>query len=191
MWIDLTPEGFSGAVIRNIAVGYSYVVLDGAYYRLGEGDDGKGLIDAVLCDLNGDDEEDLLYTYHFGTKEDGETKVGWFDCAEKTNAVSSFGMRNDYLAICEENGAYAVYRCSRAVDAASGEDSAGSEPSLPSQARAAECPRAQAAGREALSFRLISFGPWRFSLMRLRTYPGRAAALRTAVRDGRRRSGGD
>lgn len=120
MWIDLTPEGFSGKVIRNIAVGYSYVVLDGAYYRLGEGDDGKGLIDAVLCDLNGDDEEDLLYTYHFGTKEDGETKVGWFDCAEKTNAVSSFGMRNDYLAICEENGAYAVYRCSRAVDAASG-----------------------------------------------------------------------
>jgi hypothetical protein len=116
MWVDLTPDGFSGAVIRNIAVGYSYVVLDGSYYRLGEGSDGKGVLDVLLCDLNADDEPDLLYTYHFGTTEDGETKVGWFDCVDRRSVVSSFGMQKAYLALSEEDGAYLVYRCTRSVD---------------------------------------------------------------------------
>jgi len=115
-WIDLTPDGFDGAVIRHIGLGYSYAVVGDAYYRLGEGDDGKGLVDAVACDLNADGETDLLYTYHFGSGADAESKVGWFDPVTGTGERSQFGLLGAFLALSEEDGAYYVYRCTRAVD---------------------------------------------------------------------------
>ena len=115
-WIDLSPEGCSGRVIRHIGLGYSYAVYDGEYYRLGEGRDGKGLLDVVLCDLNEDGEEDLLYTYHFGTGADAESKVGWFDPQTGEGDLSDFGMLGAFLALSEEDGVYYLYRCTRAVD---------------------------------------------------------------------------
>ena len=100
----------------HIGLGYSYLVLDGDYYRLGEGDDGKGVLDVILCDLNYDGEWDVLYTYHFGHGDGTQAKVGWFDLAARTGVLSPFGTAGDYLALNEEDGAYILYRCERAVD---------------------------------------------------------------------------
>ena len=48
-WIDLTPDGAEGfTVIRSIDLGCSYVVENGEYYRLGEGEDGKGVVDVMI-----------------------------------------------------------------------------------------------------------------------------------------------
>ena len=115
-WVDLTPAGFSGSVIRHIGLGYSYAIYDGTYYRLGEGDDGKGVVDVVLCDLNYDGEQDLLYTYHFGTGADAESKVGWLDPVTGKSDLSQFGVLGDYLALSAEGDAYYLYRCTRTVD---------------------------------------------------------------------------
>ena len=119
-WLDITPDDLKAAtgaaVIRHIGLGYSYVVLDGEYYRLGEGDDGKGVLDVILCDLNLDDEPDMLYTYHFGYGDAAQSKVGWFDFSTRTGVLSPFGTMGDFLALREEDGAYMVYRCARAVD---------------------------------------------------------------------------
>lgn len=118
-WLDITPEELQKigcAVIRHIGTGYSYVVIEGEYYRLGEGNDGKGVLDVILCDLNFDEMPDLLYTYHFGTGSEAQTKVGWFDPDSKTQKLSPFGMLNDYLALNPEDGAYVLYRCTRFVD---------------------------------------------------------------------------
>ena len=119
-WLDITPPELQSAadasVIRHIGLGYSYLVLDGDYYRLGEGDDGKGVLDVILCDLNYDGEGDVLYTYHFGHGDGTQAKVGWFDLAARTGVLSPFGTAGDYLALNEEDGAYILYRCERAVD---------------------------------------------------------------------------
>ena len=116
-WIDLTPEDAQGfTVIRSIDLGCSYVVQDGAYYRLGEGEDGKGALDVHLCDLDWNGEPDLLYTYHFGGNEDQAAKVGWFDLTTHESALSDFSLQNGFLAIAEEDGAYALYRAERDAD---------------------------------------------------------------------------
>ena len=119
-WMDMTPadmdESAGCTVIRHMGLGYSYVIYEGNYYRLGEGDDGKGLLDIILSDLNGDEKPDLLYTYHFGAGTDAQTKVGWFDletCMEKTSA---FGIREGFAMLSAEEGSYALYRCERIVD---------------------------------------------------------------------------
>lgn len=119
-WLDITPDDLKNAVgctvIRHIGLGYSYIVQEGAYYRLGEGDDGKGVLDVLLSDLNDDGEPDVLYTYHFGTGYDAQTKIGWFDFATLSGKLSPFGMQRDFLALNAEDGAYCVYRCTRFVD---------------------------------------------------------------------------
>lgn len=119
-WMDMTPaemdESIGCAVIRHMGLGYSYIVFKDAYYRLGEGDDGKGLLDVILSDLNGDEKPDLLYTYHFGTGTDAQTKVGWFDLETCTEIVSSFGLKDGFAMLSTEEGSYAVYRCDRSVD---------------------------------------------------------------------------
>ncbi len=117
-WLDLTPDALKGewAVIRNIALGYSYLVHGDEYYRLGEGDDGKGVLDVLVSDLDEDGAPELLYTYHFGVSTDAQTKIGWFNLETRTGTLSSFGMQNGFLALSEEDGAYIVYRCTRTVD---------------------------------------------------------------------------
>ena len=119
-WMDMTPadlkESADCSVIRHMGLGYSYVVYGGNYYRLGEGDDGKGLLDVIVSDLNGDEVPDLLYTYHFGAGTDAQTKVGWFDLETCTQIVSSFGIRDGFAMLNTEEGIYALYRCERIVD---------------------------------------------------------------------------
>ena len=116
-WIDLTPEGAEGfTVIRSIDLGCSYVVEDGEYYRLGEGEDGKGVVDVLLTDLDLDDVPDLLYTYHFGANEDTVSKVGWFRFSTHTSALSAFAQRDGFLSLAEEDGIYVLYRAIRDVD---------------------------------------------------------------------------
>ena len=119
-WLDITPDDLRAAtgcaVIRHIGLGYSYIVWNGTYYRLGEGDDGKGVLDVILSDLNNDSVPDVLYTYHFGTSEDAQTKIGWFDFATGQSKLSPFSMRGDFLALNQEDGHYMVYRCERFVD---------------------------------------------------------------------------
>jgi hypothetical protein len=116
-WLDLTPEGAEGfTVIRSIDLGCSYVCEDGAYYRLGEGTDGKGVLDVILCDFDWDDTPDLLYTYHFGTNEDRCSKVGWFDFDTHASMLSDFQLQDGFFALAEENGAYVLYRADRDAD---------------------------------------------------------------------------
>ena len=113
-WIDLTPEGAEGfTVIRSIDLGCSYVVEDGEYYRLGEGEDGKGVVDVILTDLDFDDEPDLLYTYHFGANEDKFSKVGWFRFTTHTSSLSGFSQKDGFLSLVEENGNYILFRAIR------------------------------------------------------------------------------
>ena len=99
-----------------MGLGYSYVIFQGNYYRLGEGDDGKGLLDIIQSDLNGDEIPDLLYTYHFGAGADAQTKVGWFDLETCTEKISSFGLSDGFAMLNAEEGSYAIYRCERTVD---------------------------------------------------------------------------
>ena len=116
-WIDLTPEGAQGfTVIRSIDLGCSYVVENGEYYRLGEGEDGKGVVDVILTDLDLDDEPDLLYTYHFGANEDALSKVGWFRFDTHTSSLSGFAQKDGFLSLIEENGNYILFRAVRDVD---------------------------------------------------------------------------
>ena len=113
-WIDMTPEGAEGfTVIRSIDLGCSYVVEDGEYYRLGEGQDGKGVVDVLLTDLDLDDEPDLLYTYNFGANEDTFSKVGWFRFATHTSSLSGFSQRDGFLSLIEEDGNYILFRAVR------------------------------------------------------------------------------
>ncbi len=116
-WLDMTKEDTEGfRIIRSAVLGCSYLVQDGQYYRLGEGEDGKGLLDYYVTDLNLDDVPDLLYTYHFGANEETFSKVGWFDFATHRNVMSDFSQRDGYLALVEENGNYILCRADRIVD---------------------------------------------------------------------------
>jgi hypothetical protein len=121
-WIDMTPDGAKGyTVIRSIDLGVSYVVKDGEYFRLGEGEDGKGVLHLIETDMNGDDEPDLLYTYHFGANEDQCSKVGWFDFADPENkAFSGFSLHDGFLVVVEENGEYVLLRAERSADIETG-----------------------------------------------------------------------
>ena len=120
-WLDLTPPDAQGyTVIRSIDLGCSYVCEDGRYYRLGEGTDGKGVLDVIVTDLNWDDVPDLLYTYHFGSNEDQCAKVGWFDFDTHTQVLSDFQLENGFLALAAENGAYVLYRAERDADLETG-----------------------------------------------------------------------
>ena len=114
-WLDITPDDLRAAtgadVIRHIGLGYSYLVLDGTYYR-----HGKGVLDVLLTDLNNDGTPDMLYTYHFGVSTDAQTKVGWFDFATLHGQLSPFGMQQDFLALNAEGDAIVLYRCTRFVD---------------------------------------------------------------------------
>jgi hypothetical protein len=116
-WIDLTPDGAEGfTVIRSIDVGCSYVVENGEYYRLGEGEDGKGAVDVLLTDLDYDDVPDLLYTYHYGSNEDAMSKVGWFRFDTHESALSDFAQKDGFFSIIEEDGRYILCRAVRDVD---------------------------------------------------------------------------
>ena len=116
-WLDMTKEGTEGfRIIRSVVLGCSYLVQDGNYYRLGEGEDGKGLLDYYVTDLDFDDEPDLLYTYHFGSNEDNFSKVGWFSFTTHENVLSDFSQRNGYLALIEEDGNFILCRADRSVD---------------------------------------------------------------------------
>lgn len=120
-WIDLTPEGAEGfSVIRSIDLGCSYVVEDGEYYRLGEGEDGKGAVDVLLTDLDLDDVPDLLYTYHYGANEDTYSKVGWFRFDTHESVLSDFAQKNGFLSLLEEDGVYVLFRAVRDVDLETG-----------------------------------------------------------------------
>ena len=120
-WIVLTPEGAEGfEVIRSIDIGCSFVVQDGNYYRLGEGEDGKGVVDVILTDFDMDDEEDLLYTYHFGANEDECAKVGWFDLVTHESVLSDFSLKKGFFALNEEEDAYVLYRAARDADLETG-----------------------------------------------------------------------
>ena len=116
-WIVLTPEGASGfEVIRSIDVGCTYAVIDGTYYRLGEGENGKGAVDVILTDFDEDDEPDLLYTYHFGANEDECSKVGWFDLTTHESVLSDFSLMHAFLALEEREDSYVLYRAERDAD---------------------------------------------------------------------------
>ncbi len=116
-WLDMTKDGTEGfRIIRSVVLGCSYLVQDGNYYRLGEGEDGKGLLDYYVTDLDYDDEPDLIYTYHFGANEDNFTKVGWFNLTTHENVLSDFSQRNGYLALIEEDGNFILCRADRLVD---------------------------------------------------------------------------
>ncbi len=116
-WIELTPEGAeSFTIVRSIDLGCSYLVEDGVYYRLGEGDDGKGVVDVLLTDLDLDDEPDLLYTYHFGANEDTFSKVGWFRFDTHTSVLSDFSQKDGFFSLVEEDGNYILYRAIRDAD---------------------------------------------------------------------------
>lgn len=116
-WLDMTKDDTEGfRIIRSVVLGCSYLVQDGQYYRLGEGEDGKGLLDYYVTDLDLDDVPDLLYTYHYGANEDTYAKVGWFRFDTHTSVFSDFAQKNGYLVLIEEDGNYILFRADRAVD---------------------------------------------------------------------------
>ena len=116
-WLDMTKDDTGDfRIIRSVVLGSSYLVQDGQYYRLGEGEDGKGLLDYVVTDLDMDDEPDLLYTYHYGMNEETYAKVGWFRFDTHESVFSGFAQKDGFLALIEEDGNYILCRADRAVD---------------------------------------------------------------------------
>lgn len=120
-WIDLTPDGAEGyTVVRNWALGCSFVEENGEYYRLGEGEDGKGVVDVLAIDLDFDGEKDLLYTYNYGANEDVYSKVGWFRFDTHESVFSDFAQRDGFLSLVEEDGIYWLFRAVRDADLETG-----------------------------------------------------------------------
>ncbi len=116
-WLDMTKDGSEGfTILRSVVLGCSYLVQDGVYYRLGTGDDGKGLVDYIVTDFDWDGEPDLLYTYHSGANEETYSSVGWFNLATHENKMSDFSQRDAYLALIEEDGRYILCIADRSVD---------------------------------------------------------------------------
>ena len=116
-WLDMTKDDTEGfRIIRSVVLGCSYLVQDGQYYRLGEGEDGKGLLDYCVTDLDLDDEPELLYTYHYGVNEETYAKLGWFRFDTHESVFADFAQRDGFLALIEEDGNYILCRADRAVD---------------------------------------------------------------------------
>ncbi len=116
-WIDMTKDDIKDfRVIRSKVLGCSYIVQNGEYYRLGEGEDGKGLVDYIVTDFDWDGEPDLLYTYHSGANEETFSHVGWFNLATHENKMSEFSQRDAYLALIEEDEHIILCLADRSVD---------------------------------------------------------------------------
>lgn len=107
-WLDITPEAVSNEVdcviLKHDAKRYTYLYMNGSYVRLDEGTDGYGVIDMLLCDINFDDELDLIYTYTFGTGEDYCAKVGWYDFTNGQKVVSDFSLQRQEMALESDDG---------------------------------------------------------------------------------------
>lgn len=123
-WVDVTPDSLKAVsdaiVIRHTLIECSYLVQDGAYYRLGEGLGGYGVMDMLVCDLNFDGTNEILYTYSFGNQSEYTSKVGWFDLAAHTDVHSDFSLPQGNLALANEDGACILYRCTRGDGATEG-----------------------------------------------------------------------
>jgi|GEM_PF-1223085 hypothetical protein len=116
-WLDMTKDGSEGfTILRSVVLGCSYLKQDGTYYRLGEGEDGKGLVDYIVTDFDWDGEPDLLYTYHSGANEENYSSVGWFDLVTHENKMSDFLQQDAYWALIEEDGRYILCTADRSVD---------------------------------------------------------------------------
>ena len=111
-WVDITPEGMEGyTLLRHISLGWSFLVCpDGRSVRLGEASEGCGAVSALYLDLDGDDRNELLYTYTV-TGEDGTAcAVGWLrpDTLEET--AGAFVLRKGVWALRLEDGRAILYK---------------------------------------------------------------------------------
>lgn len=102
-WLNITTEQVSNAtgavIIKHDKQRCTFLVYHDSYIRLDEGTDGFGVIDMAVCDIDFDDEPDLVFTYSFGVGEDYCSRVGWFDFDAMQRTVSDFYLMGHELAL--------------------------------------------------------------------------------------------
>ena len=113
-WVDVTPanEPVTGyTLFRHVELGYSFLQLpDGRYLRLGERTDGCGVINALFVDLDADDSWELLYTYTVEAEAGPAARVGWLDLGTLENRTAAFLLKDNALALAEQDGRVLLYR---------------------------------------------------------------------------------
>ena len=83
---------------------------DGRYLRLGERTDGCGVINALFVDLDADDSWELLYTYTVEAEAGPAARVGWLDLGTLENRTAAFLLKDNALALAEQDGRVLLYR---------------------------------------------------------------------------------
>ncbi len=123
-FVDVTPADIRAAgatLIRHTLFDFVFLCYDGAYYYLGESWDGHGLMDAALCDLDFDDQYEILYTYATGTGSEYTAKVGWFDLTARTNTVAPVsGTERNFAIVADGLYSMRLYNAKRTDGATEG-----------------------------------------------------------------------
>lgn len=115
-WADVTTDevrALGALIIRHIELDLSYLYYEGAYYRLGWGLGGYGLVDVAVCDLNYDGVPELIYSYSYGNQSEYTARIAWFDFAAMESVDAPFWVMEDNLAVSIENGSCYVYHAKR------------------------------------------------------------------------------
>ncbi|MDO4565369.1 MAG: hypothetical protein Q4C04_07135 [Clostridia bacterium] len=117
-WLDITPadvrERIDCVIFKHSERRYTYLYYNGQYIRLDEGTDGYGVMDMILCDVDFDDEDDLIFCYSFGAGDEYASKVGWYDFAEGALVLADFSLMGEELVLMSADGVTCeLYRAER------------------------------------------------------------------------------
>jgi hypothetical protein len=94
----------------------SVLQYEGDFYMLGESFGGLGVVDMKLADLNDDGEEELYFTYSWGSGLH-RSHIAYFDFKEKTGRVIDYVyINNDMMIIEDEKGGLSLYHANISCD---------------------------------------------------------------------------
>lgn len=121
-WVDITPEGMEGyTLLRHVSLGYSCLLgPDGHSVRLGEESEGCGAVSALLTDLDGDEENELLYTYTVTGENGTGCALGWLSLADEKEQTAAFTLSKGVWALRMEEGRAMLYKAELAATASAG-----------------------------------------------------------------------
>ena len=111
-WVDITPRGMEGyTLLRHISLGLSYLIRpDGTAVRLGEQSEGCGAVSALYTDLDGDDVNELLYTYTVTGESGTACALAWLDPVTGKQQTAPFMLSRGTWALRLEEGRAILYK---------------------------------------------------------------------------------
>lgn len=115
-WVDITPEGMEGyTLLRHVSLGISCLVCpDGRSVRLGEESEGCGAVSALYLDLDGNEENELLYTYTVTGENGTDCALGWLSPGNGSEVTAPFRLTKGTWALRSDDGRAILYKASLA-----------------------------------------------------------------------------